>query len=55
MLRARRPNPITDCPLTAALAAVGGKWKLVIVYLLATSPRHFAGLRRAMPRSVDTE
>jgi DNA-binding HxlR family transcriptional regulator len=45
----RRPNPVTDCPLTAALAALGGKWKLIIVYWLAESPKHFAALRRLMP------
>jgi DNA-binding HxlR family transcriptional regulator len=44
-----RPNPIEGCPLTAALAAIGGKWKMIIVYWLAESPRHFAGLRRLMP------
>jgi DNA-binding HxlR family transcriptional regulator len=45
----RRRNPISDCPLTAALAAVGGKWKMIIVYWLAESPKHFAAIRRAMP------
>ena len=44
-----RPNPVEGCPLTAALAAIGGKWKLIIVYWLAESPKHFAGLRKAMP------
>src|SRR6185295_9965137 len=43
-----RPNPVAGCPLTAALAAVGGKWKLIIVYWLAESPKHFAALRREM-------
>src|SRR5258708_2513937 len=43
------PNPVGGCPLTAALAAIGGKWKLIIVYWLAESPRHFAALRRVMP------
>jgi DNA-binding HxlR family transcriptional regulator len=47
--RPARRNPISDCPLTAALAAFGGKWKLIIVYWLAESPRHFAAIRRAMP------
>ena len=47
--KARRPNAIGGCPLTAALAAIGGKWKLIIVYWLAQSPRHFAALRQAMP------
>lgn len=44
-----RANPVEGCPLTAALAAIGGKWKLIIVYWLAESPKHFAGLRKAMP------
>ena len=44
-----RTNPVSGCPLTAALAAIGGKWKLIIVYWLAESPKHFAGLRQAMP------
>jgi len=35
--------------LTAALAAIGGKWKLIIVYWLAESPKHFAALRKLMP------
>lgn len=45
----RRPNPVSGCPLTAALAAIGGKWKLIIVYWLAEAPRHFAALRQLMP------
>jgi DNA-binding HxlR family transcriptional regulator len=45
----RRANPVTGCPLTAALAAVGGKWKMIIVYWLAEEPSHFAALRRKMP------
>ena len=45
----RRANPVSGCPLTAALAAIGGKWKLIILYWLAESPKHFAGLRQVMP------
>jgi DNA-binding HxlR family transcriptional regulator len=45
----RRGNPATACPLTAALAAIGGKWKLTIIYALAEEPSHFAALRRKMP------
>jgi DNA-binding HxlR family transcriptional regulator len=44
----QRQNPVDGCPLTAALAAIGGKWKLIIVYLLSESPKHFAALRKAM-------
>lgn len=45
-----RLNPISDCPLTAAWAAVGGKWKLTIIYWLARKPLHFAALRRQLDR-----
>jgi DNA-binding HxlR family transcriptional regulator len=48
-IRLRRSNPVGGCPLTAALAAIGGKWKLIIVYWLAESPKHFAALRQAIP------
>jgi DNA-binding HxlR family transcriptional regulator len=50
MITVRRTNPVSDCPLTAALAAVGGKWKLIIVYWLAESPKHFSALRECMSR-----
>ena len=43
---ASRPNPIPGCPMAAAFAAVGGKWKLTLIYWLAHGESHFAGLRR---------
>jgi DNA-binding HxlR family transcriptional regulator len=45
----QRENPVSGCPLTAAFAAIGGKWKLIIVYWLAQSPAHFAALRKLIP------
>jgi len=47
--RPRRPNPVSGCPLTAALAAIGGKWKLIVIYWLAESPKHFAAIRQVNP------
>src|SRR5215217_4069186 len=41
-----RPNPIPGCPMAAAFAAIGGKWKLTLLYWLAHGETHFAGLRR---------
>ncbi|ODU35060.1 MAG: HxlR family transcriptional regulator [Lysobacterales bacterium 69-70] len=32
--------------MTAAFAAIGGKWKLTLIYWLAHGETHFAGLRR---------
>ena len=39
----------TQCPLTAALNAIGGKWSLIGLYWLGSSPRRFNELRRLMP------
>ena len=44
--RAPRPNPLAGCPLTAAFAAIGGKWKLTLLYWMAREASHFASLRR---------
>jgi len=47
-----KPHPLADCPLHAAFSAVGGKWKLTILYWLARESHHFSGLlRRVAPIS----
>jgi DNA-binding HxlR family transcriptional regulator len=47
-----KSHPLADCPLHAAFVAVGGKWKLTILYWLAREPHHFSGLlRRVAPIS----
>jgi DNA-binding HxlR family transcriptional regulator len=47
-----KSHPLADCPLHAAFVAVGGKWKLTILYWLAREPNHFSGLlRRVAPIS----
>jgi DNA-binding HxlR family transcriptional regulator len=48
-----RKNPVVNCPLTAAWAAVGGKWKLTILYWLGEQPRHFAALKRQLDAVSD--
>ena len=48
--RVARANAVSGCALTAALAAMGGRWKLFIVYRLSDGPMHFAALRRSLPQ-----
>ena len=36
--------------MTAAIAAVGGRWKMLIISWLGEGPQHFAGLRRLIPQ-----
>lgn len=43
------PTPMTSCPMTAALNAVGGKWSLICLYFLDTGTRRFNELRRLIP------
>lgn len=37
-----------DCPMRAAMTAVGGKWSLILLYWLE-SPRRFNDLLRLVP------
>jgi DNA-binding HxlR family transcriptional regulator len=41
-----KPHPLDDCPLHATFIAVGGKWKLTILYWLARETHHFSALQR---------
>jgi DNA-binding HxlR family transcriptional regulator len=43
------PTPMTQCPMTAALQAIGGKWSLVCLYFLDTGTRRFNEMQRLMP------
>lgn len=38
-----------ECPLSAAMTAIGGKWNLICLYWLDQKTRRFNELRRLMP------
>jgi DNA-binding HxlR family transcriptional regulator len=38
-----------NCPVTAAIEVIGGKWKPVILYQLREGPIRFGALRREVP------
>lgn len=43
-------EPITeDCPMRAAMTAIGGKWSLILLYWLDKEPRRFNQLQRLVP------
>lgn len=39
---------VYSCGLEAALAVIGGKWKVLILWQLASGPRRFGELRRGV-------
>lgn len=41
--------PDTNCPVTRAVRALGGKWKLHIIFHLMNETKRFSELRRAIP------
>lgn len=41
-------NPY-DCPLTAAVAKIGGRWKPIILYYLSNGSRRFGQLAVTVP------
>jgi DNA-binding HxlR family transcriptional regulator len=46
---ARMPDKVYECGLDAAIDVVGGKWKPMVLWALATCPRRFGALRRELP------
>lgn len=44
---------IFNCPVEAALEAIGGKWKPVILWHLSQRDYRFGELRRAIPRVTE--
>jgi DNA-binding HxlR family transcriptional regulator len=48
-IHASQPATPTQCPLTAALTAIGGKWSLICLYWLDLGTRRFNELQRLMP------
>ena len=47
----KRPGEPTteDCPMRAAMTAIGGKWSLILLYWLDKTPRRFNELQRLVP------
>lgn len=47
----KRPGEPTteDCPMRAAMGAIGGKWSLILLYWLDGAPRRFNELQRLVP------
>ncbi|MDE1463788.1 winged helix-turn-helix transcriptional regulator [Spartinivicinus poritis] len=39
-----------DCPVTAAIDVIGGKWKVIILYHLRNNTLRFGELRKRIPK-----
>lgn len=41
---------ILECPLHAAINVIGGKWKTIILYMLADQTLRFGELKKSIPK-----
>jgi DNA-binding HxlR family transcriptional regulator len=39
----------TDCPITATIDVIGGKWKPIIIWVLLAGPKRFGELHKGIP------
>ncbi len=49
-----RYHDAEDCPITATIDVIGGKWKPPIIWLLLEGPMRFGELSKTMPNMVKT-
>ena len=45
---AKKIHGAEDCPITATIGVIGGKWKPTIIWLLLDGPMRFGELHKAM-------
>ena len=41
---------VMNCPITTAIAVIGGKWKVIILYQLRGKTLRFGELKRSIPK-----
>jgi DNA-binding HxlR family transcriptional regulator len=43
-------DSIMECPLQSAINVIGGKWKTIILYILADDTMRFGELKKSIPK-----
>ncbi|WP_127716102.1 helix-turn-helix domain-containing protein [Halobacteriovorax sp. HLS] len=41
---------IFDCPITKALSVIGGKWKVIVLYILREKTLRFGEIKKSIPK-----
>lgn len=42
-------DEVCECPMTATISIIGGKWKPIIIWVLIPGPRRFGELHKTIP------
>src|SRR3954466_1575151 len=45
----KKYHGITECPITATIDVIGGKWKPIIIWLLMEKTHRFGELKKTIP------
>jgi DNA-binding HxlR family transcriptional regulator len=45
----KKYDAVCDCPITAAIGIVGGKWKPIIIWILIPGAKRFGELHKTIP------
>ena len=45
----KKLDVVCDCPITAAIGIIGGKWKPVIIWILIPGAKRFGELHKTIP------
>ncbi len=44
-----RKQMTTGCPITATVTAIGGRWKIILLWQLREGPKRYGEIKKAVP------
>jgi DNA-binding HxlR family transcriptional regulator len=45
----KKYHEASDCPISATISVIGGKWKPIIIWVLMKGPHRFGALHKTIP------
>jgi DNA-binding HxlR family transcriptional regulator len=48
--KAVTPEEVINCPITKAFSVIGGKWKVIILYIIRDNTMRFGEIKKTIPK-----